>query len=350
MAERPNLDEDKGGKLIDPTRFRGMDADYQDVMTHGEVPLAGSIFALDIGLFSGHQKAGKSTDISIRKLEYMLLSGCCAQILCEEKLLSFISWRQKYNWLTFLRSITERALRHTTPHCLELTNVTRDSDRIYRMRSNGHTVADSIGERSKRPTTYKFKTDCSIIPVWKSVVSWSWMKVILWNAEKEYVVHQEFASILDIPSEGACVFNDKWSLDELAYGVPKDGPYQTNPPSPDDIISENPELVNESYVLYDRVMNPLTAQQERKTRKDCGTRRGRHSTSSSSAFDQPSSSHLKDDDDDDGNDEGTSRASTLSPTRFVNSLTNMKLRDEHRGGLRSIEKGLKNLWRNKKKK
>ncbi|GJT26760.1 hypothetical protein Tco_0907035 [Tanacetum coccineum] len=32
--------------------------------------------------------------------------------------------------------------------------------------SNGHTVADSIGERSKQPTAYKFKTDCSIIPVW----------------------------------------------------------------------------------------------------------------------------------------------------------------------------------------
>ncbi|GJY17821.1 copia protein [Tanacetum coccineum] len=28
-----------------------------------------------------------------------------------------------------------------------------------------------------------------------------------------------------------------WSLDELAYGVPTDGPYQTNPPSPDEIIS-----------------------------------------------------------------------------------------------------------------
>ncbi|GKE54730.1 hypothetical protein Tco_1489886, partial [Tanacetum coccineum] len=148
-------------------------------------------------------------------------------------------------------------------------------------------------------------------------------------------------------------FTDKWSLDELAYGVPTDGPYQTNPPSPDDIISsiridregqvrlirheeeidvleyqvltreieptlkpleeiirenvtkqkrlilpygmlltrlfnvimnENPELNNESYVLYDRVMNPLAAQQERKPRKDRGTRRGRHSTSSS-AFD-----------------------------------------------------------------
>ncbi|GJW62733.1 retrovirus-related pol polyprotein from transposon TNT 1-94 [Tanacetum coccineum] len=39
---------------------------------------------------------------------------------------------------------------------------------------------------------------------------------------------EEFAQILDIPCEGACVFTDKWSLDELAYGVPTDGPYQTN--------------------------------------------------------------------------------------------------------------------------
>nr|GEW26913.1 hypothetical protein [Tanacetum cinerariifolium] len=71
-------------------------------------------------------------------------------------------------------------------------------------------------------------------------------------------------------------------------------------------MSESSELSNESYVLYDRVMNPLTAYQERKTRKDRGTRRGRHSTSSSSPFDQPSSTHLNDDDDDDddGNGEG----------------------------------------------
>nr|GFB88426.1 hypothetical protein [Tanacetum cinerariifolium] len=46
-----------------------------------------------------------------------------------------------------------------------------------------------------------------------------------------------FAQILDIPCEDACAFTDRWSLDELAYGVPSDGPYQTNPPSPDDIIS-----------------------------------------------------------------------------------------------------------------
>ncbi|GJZ86168.1 hypothetical protein Tco_0657778 [Tanacetum coccineum] len=48
---------------------------------------------------------------------------------------------------------------------------------------------------------------------------------------------EEFAQILDMHCEGACVFTDKWSLDELAYGVPMDGPYQTNPPYPDNIIS-----------------------------------------------------------------------------------------------------------------
>ncbi|GJY66345.1 hypothetical protein Tco_0468583 [Tanacetum coccineum] len=83
------------------------------------------------------------------------------------------------------------------------------------------------------------------------------------------------------------------------------------------VVSENPELSNHLYVLYGRVIYPLTAQQERITRKDYGTKRGRHSTSSASAFGQPSSSHLNDDDND-GNDEGTSRTSTPSPTRFVN--------------------------------
>ncbi|GJT96445.1 hypothetical protein Tco_1091963, partial [Tanacetum coccineum] len=109
-------------------------------------------------------------------------------------------------------------------------------------------------------------------------------------------------------------------------------------------------------------MNPLAAQLERKPRRDRGTRRGLHSTSLSSAFDQPSLSYLNDDDDD-GNDEGTSHASTLSPILYVNSLTNqvpqvfqnpsnvdqnmepfytrqteilnrqVQLRDEHRGGV-----------------
>ncbi|GJR77476.1 copia protein [Tanacetum coccineum] len=80
------------------------------------------------------------------------------------------------------------------------------------------------------------------------------------------------------------------------------------------------ELYKRVLCLYDRVMNALlTAQLERKPRMDHGTRRGRPSTSSST-FDQPSPSHLNDDDDD-GNDEGTSRASTPFPyslCQFVN--------------------------------
>ncbi|GJZ28202.1 hypothetical protein Tco_0572849, partial [Tanacetum coccineum] len=85
----------------------------------------------------------------------------------------------------------------------------------------------------------------------------------------------------------------------------------------DHVIAKNPELSNPLYVVYDHVMYPLAAQQERKTQKDYGTRRGQSSTSSSSTFSQPSCSHPNDE-----NDEGTSRASTPSPTSFVNSLTN----------------------------
>ncbi|GJS19322.1 reverse transcriptase domain-containing protein [Tanacetum coccineum] len=48
---------------------------------------------------------------------------------------------------------------------------------------------------------------------------------------------EEFAQILDIPYEGACVFTDRWRLNKLAYGIPSDGPYQTNLTSIEDIIS-----------------------------------------------------------------------------------------------------------------
>ncbi|GJU86773.1 hypothetical protein Tco_1294319, partial [Tanacetum coccineum] len=70
-------------------------------------------------------------------------------------------------------------------------------------------------------------------------------------------------------------------------------------------------------------------QQERKPRRDRGTRRGRHSTSSSSAFDQPSSSHLNDNDDD-GNDKGTSRLTTIPSRHSYNFciLTNTFLESQ----------------------
>ncbi|GJZ83192.1 hypothetical protein Tco_0648365 [Tanacetum coccineum] len=47
----------------------------------------------------------------------------------------------------------------------------------------------------------------------------------------------DFAQILRIPCEGACVFSDIWLLDELVYGAPSEVPYQANLSSLDDIIS-----------------------------------------------------------------------------------------------------------------
>nr|GEX36992.1 phospholipase-like protein [Tanacetum cinerariifolium] len=161
---------------------------------------------------------------------------------------------------------------------------------------------------------------------------------------------KDFSQILDIPCEGAYVFIEKWSLDELAYGVPMDGPYQTNPPSSNDIILsiridgegqvhrfQHEEVIDvlEYQILTCEIVPTLKPLEEiiREivfclgdnqdhvptclcymlycvTRRDRGTRRGHHSTSSSSAFDQPSSSHLNDDDDD-GNGQGTSRDSLI---------------------------------------
>ncbi|GJU35637.1 hypothetical protein Tco_1183991 [Tanacetum coccineum] len=128
-----------------------------------------------------------------------------------------------------------------------------------------------------------------------------------------YVVHfEKFNLPYFMAKRMECVTRLKWLI--LPYDMLLTRLFKV-------IINENPELNNESYVLYDRVMNLLAAQQEQKPRKDRGTRRGRHFTSSSSAFDQPSSSRLNDDDDN-GNGEGTSRASTPSLIRYVNSLTN----------------------------
>nr|GEZ92085.1 hypothetical protein [Tanacetum cinerariifolium] len=124
------------------------------------------------------------------------------------------------------------------------------------------------------------------------------------------------------------------------------GPYQTNPPSPDDIISsiridregqvrrirhEEEIDVLEYQILTREIVPTLKPLEEisrenmfclgeRKTRRDRGMRRGRHSASSSSAFNQPSFSHLNndDDDDDDGMEKGPRVQALLSP--FVMSI------------------------------
>nr|GEV22965.1 hypothetical protein [Tanacetum cinerariifolium] len=93
MVERPALDADKGGKLIDPTRYRGMvgflmylSASRPDIgfaicmcARYQAKPTEKHLHA--IKLVSWSSKKQKSTAISTTKAEYIALSGCCAQVL-----------------------------------------------------------------------------------------------------------------------------------------------------------------------------------------------------------------------------------------------------------------------------
>ncbi|GJR62964.1 hypothetical protein Tco_1505126 [Tanacetum coccineum] len=126
---------------------------------------------------------------------------------------------------------------------------------------------------------------------------------------------EEFGQILGIPSNGACSFTDKWSLDDLQYSVPTSGPYQTNPICPDGI---------KNYVQEEREGSGTRRNNLRKCLLSGGNQDHVPACLCHMLYciaSQPSSSHLHDDDND-GNDEGISRASTPSLTRFVNSLTN----------------------------
>ncbi|GJY86752.1 hypothetical protein Tco_0500778 [Tanacetum coccineum] len=72
---------------------------------------------------------------------------------------------------------------------------------------------------------------------------------------------------------------------------------------------------NGTYDIVERVMRPLALRQTQRSRSDRG--KACHSVSSSSSHHQGTSSHQHDDDDDDVE---TSRASTPSPTTYLNSL------------------------------
>ncbi|GJY09902.1 hypothetical protein Tco_0378087 [Tanacetum coccineum] len=76
-----------------------------------------------------------------------------------------------------------------------------------------------------------------------------------------------------------------------------------------------PHLENCIYNAVDRVIRPLALKQTQKPRSDLG--KARHSVSSTSTHhNRGSSSHQEDDHEDDG----ASRASTSSPTTYLNSL------------------------------
>ncbi|GJR42700.1 hypothetical protein Tco_1310803 [Tanacetum coccineum] len=141
------------------------------------------------------------------------------------------------------------------------------------------------------------------------------------------------------------------------------------------IMEVYPHLDNGIYDIVDRVMRPLALKQTQRPQSDRG--KARHSVSSSSSHHQGTSSHQHDDDDDD--DVETSRASTPSPTTYLNSLNPLnyqnyempsaseqtnetlferqttllnqtqEMHKEMRGGFKSFGKALKGVFSNKKK-
>ncbi|GJS08931.1 integrase, catalytic region, zinc finger, CCHC-type containing protein [Tanacetum coccineum] len=158
---------------------------------------SGSAQFLGHRLVSWSSKKQKSTAISTTEAEYIALSGCCAQILwmlfntrdpstidilsitssrtfikeqVERKVVELYFMETKYQ----LADIFTKALpREHFATLLPLVGVKQMSPETLKelldesvSESKGRTVADSIAERLTRPTAYKFKTDCSIIPVW----------------------------------------------------------------------------------------------------------------------------------------------------------------------------------------
>ncbi|GJZ13139.1 zf-CCHC domain-containing protein [Tanacetum coccineum] len=90
------------------------------------------------------------------------------------------------------------------------------------------------------------------------------------------------------------------------------------------VIELYPHLDNGIYDVVERVMRPLALRQTRRPRSDRG--KARHSVSSTSAHHNlGSSSHQGDDDEDDG----ASRASTPSPTTYLNSLHPLNYQNYH---------------------
>ncbi|GJX85356.1 hypothetical protein Tco_0336130 [Tanacetum coccineum] len=140
------------------------------------------------------------------------------------------------------------------------------------------------------------------------------------------------------------------------------------------VMEHYPHLDNGIYDVVERVMRPLALRQARRPRSDHG--KAHHSVSSTSAHHKRGSlSHQEDNDDDDG----ASRASTPSPTTYLNSLEplnyqqykisspskqsddllferqiellnqSQEIHKEVRGGFKSFKKALQGVFGKKKK-
>ncbi|GJT77989.1 hypothetical protein Tco_1044714 [Tanacetum coccineum] len=158
MAERPNLDEDKGGKLIDPTRFRGMVGS----LMYLSASRPDIVFA--VCMCARYQ--AKPTEMhltAIKRIFRMLtMAGChwthgeCSQHSRSSTLISQSPLSSK--------SRVEREKRFAT--LLPLLGVKQMSPGTLKELQD-----ESVLRSRNNQLPYKLMTDCSFIPVWLPLIS-----------------------------------------------------------------------------------------------------------------------------------------------------------------------------------
>ncbi|GJU45537.1 zf-CCHC domain-containing protein [Tanacetum coccineum] len=201
-----------------------------------------------------------------------------------------------------------------------------------------------------------------------------------YNSKGQFVVHffiqtksfsftlEEFGHILGIPLKGQCSYSDKWSH-YLEISTPTKGRYQTTPPSPS-VIETLIQTPRQGQIT--RVRNEKTINVDEN--KILNSEIQSHMNSWVEIIRE--NVFCLGDENDDGNDEESFHSNTPSPSQLIKSLSNVvprvfenppreyqtmhiyqteilnhqnQYRDEHRKGLRSIGRALKNAIRGSKK-
>ncbi|GJV19815.1 retrovirus-related pol polyprotein from transposon TNT 1-94 [Tanacetum coccineum] len=119
---------------------------------------------LDIGLLAGHPKSRKVLPSPLQKLntspyqDAVLKSSGCA--------LNYETMDLRSTKFRCIVTIKVQSLYAVIVFNTRVPSTLIFVTTLSKSRSKGRPVADSIAERLTRPTAYKFKTDCSIIPGW----------------------------------------------------------------------------------------------------------------------------------------------------------------------------------------
>ncbi|GKD56050.1 hypothetical protein Tco_1289437 [Tanacetum coccineum] len=134
----------------------------QDVMTHGEVLLVPLNF-LDIDLLAGHLKSRKVPPSALQKLNTLPYQD--AVLKSSRCVLNYENMALRSTKFRCIVTIKVLLLYAVIVFNTRVPSTLIFVTTLSKSRSKGRTIADSINAGLTRPTAYKFKTDCSIIPV-----------------------------------------------------------------------------------------------------------------------------------------------------------------------------------------